>query len=97
MFKQNSTFFSEYGYVAYQIKGNEAYNIMVVNIMPDTLCRHTLDPRDEVKGQNIFSDSSHVAYQIKGIERRSPCKQKYSILTHTLDPSSGVKRSNYFF
>ena len=29
--------FSEYGHVAYQIKGNEAYNNMKVNILPQHL------------------------------------------------------------
>ena len=28
------TIFSEYGHVAYQIKGNEAYNNMLANILP---------------------------------------------------------------
>ena len=27
-------FFSEYGHVAYQIKGNEAYNYMLANVLP---------------------------------------------------------------
>ena len=36
--------FSEYGHVAYQIKGNEAYNYMLANVLPS----HTsLNPGDE--------------------------------------------------
>ena len=34
--------FSEYGLVAYQIKGNEAYNNMLPNILPDTHQGHFL-------------------------------------------------------
>ena len=58
--------FSEYGHVAYQIKGNEAYNNMLANILPF----HTpLTPGLGSKGQFLFfSESSHVAYQIKGNE-----------------------------
>ena len=56
-------FFSEYGHVAYQIEGNEAYNSMQANILP---LHTTLTPGMGSKGQFFFSESSHVAYQING-------------------------------
>ena len=55
--------FSEYGHVAYQIKGNVTYSNMVANILPADI---PLTPRVGSKGQNIFCGNSHVAYQIKG-------------------------------
>ena len=53
-------FFSEYGHVAYHIKGNETYDNLHANIL------HTpLSPGLRVKGQNsFFSKSGHFAYQI---------------------------------
>ena len=51
--------FSEYGHVAYQIKGNEAYNNMLVNIL---LLHLPLIPGVGSKGVFFFfSESSHVA------------------------------------
>ena len=47
---------SEYGHVAYHIKGNDACSNMVANILP----------ADTPTNAHIFSESSHVAYQIKG-------------------------------
>ena len=52
--------FSEYGHVAYQIKGNEAYNNKLVNCLP----LHTpLTPGGIQKVILFFSESSHVAIQ----------------------------------
>ena len=57
--------FSEYGPVAYQIKGNEAYNNMIANILP----LHTpLTPGVGSKGQIFISESSHVAHKSNGNE-----------------------------
>ena len=59
---QNETF-SEHGYVAYQIKGNDKCRNMQAHI----LSLHTLGPFGW--GQNVrifFSESSYVAYCIKG-------------------------------
>ena len=55
--------FSESSHVAYQIKADDAGN-MVANILPtDTPSTQGLGS----KGQTIsFSESSHVAYQITG-------------------------------
>ena len=57
-------FFSEYGHVAYQIKADDAGNIVEANFLPtDTPSTQGVGS----KGQTIyFSESSHVAYQIKG-------------------------------
>ena len=61
---RGQTFFSEYGYVVYQIKGNELYNNILSNIFtkqtPSTPEMGSKGPKD------FFSKSSHVAYQIKG-------------------------------
>ena len=55
--------FSEYGHVAYQIKGNEMYNNMQSNVV---LYTH---PRPLGLGQKVKtffpSESGHVAYQFK--------------------------------
>ena len=62
---RNSTF-SEYGYLAYQIKGDDTCSNMIATIL-SVDHGHILDPRDGVKrSKHIFSESSHVAYQIKG-------------------------------
>ena len=46
---------SDYGHVAYQIKGNHKYSNMVAIILPpDHHPSYTSDPGDEVKGQNYF-------------------------------------------
>ena len=87
-------FFSEYGHVAYQIKSDDAGNIMVANFLPtDT----PLIQGVGFKGQTIyFSESSHIAYQIKADDAGS--NMVANILPrHTLDPGGGVKRSNYIF
>ena len=55
--------FSEYGHVAYQIKGDDAGSNMVANILPTD---PPLTQRVGSKGHSMyFSKSSHVAYQIK--------------------------------
>ena len=56
-------FFSEYGHVAYQIKGNDACSNMVTYSLPADL-PPTLWWIQKVKIQ-LFSEHSHVAYQIK--------------------------------
>ena len=54
--------FSEYGHVAYQIKGNEAYSNMLANNM---VLHLLLTPGVGSKGSFVFfSESSHVAYGI---------------------------------
>ena len=61
---QNFNFFSEYGHVAYQIKGNDACSNRVANSFT-----HRLPPPDTgvgSKGQiSSFSEYGHVAYRIK--------------------------------
>ena len=55
--------FSEYGHVAYQVKGNDTCSNMVAYILP-TAPLPTL--RVGSKGQNsTFSDHGHVAYHVK--------------------------------
>ena len=49
--------FSEFGHVAYQIKRNEAYNNMLVNILPQPLV-------GVKRSFFIFSESSNVSNQI---------------------------------
>ena len=50
------------------------------------------------KGQTIhFLESSHVAYQIKRELSTEHHESKYAVLTHTLNPWAGVKRSFFFF
>ena len=57
-------YFLEYGHVAYQIKGNEAYTCN--NMLANNLLLHLpLNPGVGSKGQFVFfSESSHVADQL---------------------------------
>ena len=58
--KGQNSFCSEYGHVAYQIKGNGACSNMVANIL------HADPPRPWGWGQNsTFSEHGHGAYQMK--------------------------------
>ena len=62
---QNSTF-SEYGYVAYQIKWNHKCSNLVANILPAAQTQ-TPPLTLRVKGLNsTFLEQGHVAYQIEG-------------------------------
>ena len=55
-------FFSENGYVAYQIKGNEACNNMLSSILHvQNLLTHGIGSNCQIL---FFAESSHVAYQI---------------------------------
>ena len=55
--------FSDYGHVAYQIKGNDACINMVANILP---VNPSPDSGLGSKGKNsTSSEHGHVAYQIK--------------------------------
>ena len=67
---------------------------MVANILPtDTPSTKGVGS----KGQTIsFSESSHVAHQIKADDPGSIMVANI-LLTDTLDPGGGVKRSDYFF
>ena len=86
--RQSSTFL-EYGH-ALQIKRNDAYDNMGANILQD---RHTLDPRDEIKGRNIFSLKVVMLHiKLKEMECRVPCKQIFCPYTH-INPWGGVKSS----
>ena len=88
-------FFSEYGHVAYQIRANNTCSHMVANFLPtDT----PSTPGRGSKGQTIsFSESSRCISK----ERESGTdhqESKYAaVLTHTLDPWVGVKRSFFLF
>ena len=63
---------SEYCHVAYQFKGNEAYNYMLANISP--LYTHTIDPWGGVKRSFFFfSESRHVHIKLRGMKHRTPC------------------------
>ena len=75
--------FSEYCHVAYQIKGNEAYNNMLANILP--LYTH-YDPLVGVKRSFLFiSESNHVHIKLMGMKHRKPRKQNIlSIYTHLI-------------
>ena len=81
--------FPEYGHVAYQIKGNEAYNSMLANIS----LKCTLDPRVGSKDIFSFYESSHVAYQINGDEVENTMQAKHPPF-HT--PGWGQKVKHFF-
>ena len=72
-------FFSECEHVAYQIKGNEAYNIQ------QKIPLYT--PLSPVVGsKQLFSKGGHAAYQVKGYEAKNITK------LHTRDTlTSGVR------
>ena len=47
-----------------------------------------------IKGQNIFfSESIMLDIKLIGVEQRAPCNHIYYVLTNTLDPWGGIKRS----
>ena len=59
--------FSEYGNAAYQVKGNEAYNNMLANIL---LLLITLTPGAGSKGYFVFFSKNKHVEQV-GITRKS--------------------------
>ena len=73
--------FSEYGHVAYQIKGTYACSNMVAYVLP-VYTPSTLGMGP--KGKNIYFhfECNRVAYQIKGKEHRAPCKHILCPYTH---------------
>ena len=66
---QNSTF-SENGYVAYQIKGNQECSNMVENILPAYPPPPPLG-MGSIGQNSTFSEHGHVAYQSKRIKKCS--------------------------
>ena len=85
--------FLEYGHVAYQIKGNEAYNNMLANnlflILP-------LNPWIWVKRLIcFFSEVVMLHILLIGMKHRTTCKQMFCLFTQPR-PLYGVKRSNIF-
>ena len=80
---QNSTF-SEYGHVAYQIKGNDTCSNMVAK----TLTVNTPSASGVgSKSQNIFFLKVVMLHiKLKGLDHYEHHTNTCSILTHTLDP-----------
>ena len=73
--------FSEYGHVAYQIKGNDACSNMEANILP--VEPPSLPRGLGSKGQNsTFSENGNVAYQIIGNDECSSM-QVHILSLHT--------------
>ena len=79
--KRSNIFLAVSSYVAYQIKGNGAQNIMQAHTGS---LRTTLTPGTGVKSQINFSSDSIVMLHIKlmGMEHRAPCKQIFCPFTH---------------
>ena len=76
--------FSEYGHVAYQIKGNETYNNTLANILP---LHSPLTPGVGVKRSIFFSFLKVVILHINLMgmlmKHRTPsCKQIFCPFTH---------------
>ena len=86
--------FKEHGHVAHQIK----WNCECSNMQTHFLSLHTTSTAGIwSKVQTFFYESSPVAYQIRrewSIEHNA---STYFVLTHTLDPSNGVKGQNIIF
>ena len=80
--------FSEYGRVAYQFKGIEAYNSMLADLT------HILDTRG---GGGKMSFFKVVMFYVKltGMKQRAQSKQIFCHYIHPR-PRYGVKRSNNF-
>ena len=74
--------FSEYGHVAYQINGNEAYINMPANILPLLTLSAT------GVGSIFFLNVVMLHIKLKKMKHRTPCKQIFLPFTH-----HGVKRS----
>ena len=95
--RDQKTAFSEYGHFAYQIKGNDTYSNMLVNILP-------VDPHDPrggggvSKGQtSTFSEHGDVAYQIKGNHECSKMQAHILSLHTPSTPGKGPKVKTFFF
>ena len=87
-------YFSEYCHVAYQIKGNDASNNMVANIL---LADPPPPPDLGVgKGQNsTFSEHGHVAYHIKGNTNAANMVANILPQTPARDPGEWGQNSEY--
>ena len=85
---------SEYGHVAYQIKGSDTCSNMLANSLPVD----PPPPRPWGWGQNsLFSEHGHVAYQIKGNDECSNT-QAHILSFHThLTPGVGSKVKTFVF
>ena len=92
-----SSFFSEKGHAAYQIKENHECSRKVANTLP----ADSLDPGMELIGQNsTFSEHGHVAYQFKENHKMKQQGSKYFVrrpLPPPPDPRDGVSRSKFNF
>ena len=75
----------EYGHVAYQIKGNDAYTNIAANSLPIFPSRILLVVGSKVIN-STFSEHGHVAYQVKGNDECSNMQSHIFFLTRTLDP-----------
>ena len=85
---KNSTF-SEYGHVAYQIKGNNAYSNMVANILPTGI---PLIPGVGTIGKHIFIlKIASLPIKLKGTERIAPTKRMFCSYTHHWSLGLGQK------
>ena len=63
--------FSEYGHVAYQIKGNDACSNMVANSVPV----HTFSiPEVGSKVKTLFLRVAAIHIKLKGMKHIAPCK-----------------------
>ena len=99
MGQRPKTAFSEYGHFAYQIKGNDTYSNMLVNILP-------VDPHDprggggggrcqKVKLQ-LFQNMVMLHIKLKGITNAARCKHIFCPYTHPRPLGRG-QRSKHFF
>ena len=90
--------FSEYDHVAYQIKGNEAYNNMLANILLLHLVSIYNIFLGGVKRLICFFFLEVVMLHIKLIrmKHKTPCMQLFSLFTHPR-PLYGIKKSKDFF
>ena len=79
------TIFYENSHVAYQVKVNEQRAPVV----------HSQPPDGVKRSKHVFLTVDMLHIKLKGLEHREPCK--YSVRTHTLDPTYGVKGQNIFF
>ena len=82
--------FSEYDNVANQIKGNEAYNNMLANILPLHI---PLTLGVGSKGHSFsFLKVVMLHIKLRGMKHRTSCKQIFCHFTHPR-----VRRSKHFF
>ena len=86
-------FFSEYGHVAYHIKGNEMYD----SIQAKSLPLHAPLPHEWGQNCFVFSENGHAVYQIRGNDTYNNMQAIILSFNAPLTPGVLLKGQNSFY